>query len=430
MIKSLVVSDKTNQLILFIFLFTTLSGAVRKWVFQGGVVSNAILGIQLIMPLLFLFLPLIKRPNSIGVILRVYIFLLFPMIVNPLNHTYYHGVIGFVLHLGMWIPFFYYFNNRSYLSIDRLIPVFILITIAEISLAMVQYSLPFEHFLNRYANESIINHAASIGDSIRVTGSFSYIGGFGSFMFFASCLIHIMIIRKTNFIITYLVLMLGLMGAFMSGYRAVVGLFVLVVFSAFVFSGKFMRQMISLFKGGVILIFVLFFNSIINDPLGIESRFIRSYDNFTQRVERSTERGEGQSRLSGPINDIINFRGEYWLFGIGLGSTYQGANAIWGESIHLKPYGWYEEEPERILLEGGWILFLIRVILFVVLGYFLNIPLLLKAPLLILIFVYFPIVFNTFNAFYIFLGLSLLDIVYNNLEKKNIKLVEMFTKLS
>ena len=51
-----VIDRRLNNTLLFIFLFTTLSGAVRKWLIHSDTVGNAILLIQILIPFIFLLI--------------------------------------------------------------------------------------------------------------------------------------------------------------------------------------------------------------------------------------------------------------------------------------------------------------------------------------------------------------------------------------
>jgi hypothetical protein len=136
------------------------------------------------------------------------------------------------------------------------------------------------------------------------------------------------------------------------------------------------------------------------------------------RVTGNIASGESSVRTVGVIEEIFNFRGEYPFFGVGLGSTYQGSNKIWGESLFLREYGGYEEELERIVLEGGFLLLAVKLGLYFYLINRLKIPKFNMLLLLILMFVAVPIVFNVFNAFYFYFGILLTDRAYKLVKEK------------
>ena len=134
--------DKKLRLILYIFLFTTLSGAIRKWFVSSAVVSNAILGIQLLIPFSFLFFKNAfnfdyKQQNIFAVLLS-YVFVLFLLAANPLGASLGHGLLGIMVHLGFWIPLFIYLKDREAYAIEKLIPIFIIICFAQVILGSIQ----------------------------------------------------------------------------------------------------------------------------------------------------------------------------------------------------------------------------------------------------------------------------------------------------
>jgi hypothetical protein len=110
------------------------------------------------------------------------------------------------------------------------------------------------------------------------------------------------------------------------------------------------------------------------------------------------------------------FSSENEWFGYGLGCTYQGANEIWGISLGILKYGYFEEELERILIEGGWFLLWLKfsfALLFIFLS---SIPKGLSGLIFLLIFGYFPIVSNIYNSFFFLWGIISLSSQY---EQKN-----------
>ncbi|HMI68088.1 MAG TPA: hypothetical protein VK517_18725, partial [Cyclobacteriaceae bacterium] len=121
--------------------------------------------------------------------------------------------------------------------------------------------------------------------------------------------------------------------------------------------------------------------------------------------------GELEARIVGSLVEVLEFQGEYPVYGIGLGSTYQGAISLFGASDYLKEYGYYESEGGRIVLEGGFILFFLRVILFIVMIRYSYVPPLGKIFLFIL-FINSMIVFNTYLSVFFILGMIFVDRAY------------------
>ncbi|MFT3932741.1 MAG: hypothetical protein QM726_03915 [Chitinophagaceae bacterium] len=185
---------------------------------------------------------------------------------------------------------------------------------------------------------------------------------------------------------------------------------VLLVYSEFGIKslGKLLL-IVSLVGGCIIGVFYFLGSHLVS----VEETVNTSFEKFEKRRTTNKDNGEEGGRIMGTLNDVIFFPGAYPAIGVGLGATYQGAIAKWGTSKYVKEYpSWLEEEPERIVLEGGYLLLFFKIALFVALYKYLGMPGFSKLILFILIFLFVPIVYNTYNATYIFLGLIFLDKTY------------------
>jgi hypothetical protein len=382
--------------------FTTFSGALRKWGLGGSALSNVVLLVQLTLPfmLFFAFKGCKFKPTTIFVLI-IYSLLLFAQAVNPLNLTLYHGIFGILLHLGVWLLLLQYLNNENQFPIERLLPLFIILLGVQISLGIIQYNLPPSHFLNQYANteEKIISE---MGTGVRVTGTFSYLSGYSAFLFGWNLAVWAIFLLRFPAWVGYGGILLGILGALMSGSRASVALaIVLGVIS--LLSNLSGKRLVSRVIGLSIVGFLVL-------GVALQTNFVqRAIDNFMTRVTGNIASGESSVRTVGVIEEVFNFKGQYPFFGVGLGSTYQGSNKIWGESLFLKEYGGYEEELERIVLEGGFLLLAFKLGLILFLINRLKVPKINMFILLILMLISVPIVFNIYNAFYFYFGIILVD---------------------
>ncbi len=425
-IKYKALQSTLTKFTLSLLLFTTFSGTLRKWVFvDNSAVGNIILFMQIVCPFVFvLLLGKIQNPFKRPIFIW-YSFLLILLAFNPMNLTYFHGILGLLLHLGFWVIMGFYIYNPDLFKVEVLIKAGIVLAIIEIVLGYIQYFLSPLHFLNRYADmKQITGGIATVGDGVRVTGTFSYLGGYYSFMMFYSFLIWALLRRNYNGLLLLVLIIGGLVASFMSGSRSVV--FTYIVFSLLMFiqegrSTTLVRRLVLQALGiGIIAISVSFF---LGDRFGVEEKVGISYSNFSGRVQSTRSSGEEESRILEPIKETIFFRGDYPLLGIGLGSTYQGALALFGTSAYLTNYGYYEEEWERIVLEGGFVLFFFKIFLFAFLYRHLVIPKFSKVVLLIYIFIFVPLVFNVYNVVFLFIGIMLLDKSYR-LEKSAVSNAE------
>lgn len=403
--------SKNKIILIIIFAFTTFSGAIRKWLIDSIAVSNIILGLQLLIPYLLLFFKLNTSPFEKNKrIILIYALLLVVLALNPLNKTLFHSVFGFILHFGFWFSIFYYLRDRESFELEKLLNFFILISLIQIALSYVQYSLPPSHFLNKYAlTKQDIGTIASVGDAVRVTGTFSYLSGFAAFMVFYGFLLWTMF--KLNYSLSILVTMifLGLISAMMSGARACMLFYILIVCCSILDYGNKQTLVKSLLKGAFSILVLLLVFVVVGDQFDLVGKFQKSYENFALRVKATQETGEQNSRIAGPLTGVVNFKGEHSLFGTGIGGTYQGATAIWGTSLSVKEFGYYEDEGERIILEGGYLLYFTRILLYILLISQLRINKILLSVLSLFMILYLPLVFDIYNSVYLFLGLALLD---------------------
>ena len=400
---------KFEKIVGLIFILTLITGLLRKWVYVSGLIGNIILGFQLCVPYLLLFSGKnYKKPWSFDLI-GIFSILLIALAINPMNLTFFHGALGFILHYSFWFSLSYYLGNRNKINFRPLIPIFLIGCFIEIILGFIQYQLPANHWLNTYANlDAVGGSVALVGESVRVTGTFSYISGFTAFVSFIILFVWYLFRISYNYSIIAILYLGGLLASFMSGSRQAVGVYLII--SILILYSEFTSRTIVIFLQKLILpaitIFLLFF---IIEKRGFEEKVITAFDNFQERRNVNSESGEENRRLLWDLNDVINFRGNYPIFGVGLGSTYQGATSIFGTSDYVKEYGYSENELPRIVLEGGFILFTFRLLLVIYFMSILNVNIPSKVILGVLIFYFIPVVFNIYNNIFLMIVFMLID---------------------
>ena len=405
-------SNRFNRLFLVLFSFTIVSGALRKWVFVSGSNGNIILLLQLIIPYLTVIyvygIGFIRHKS----ILFIYIAYLFIALFNPLNKTIFHGALGIVLHLSFWWLVYIYYLNREHINLHPVLNIIILFCAAEIALGFIQYQLPDSHVLNKYADLKQLGENSGVslvGDAVRITGTFSYISGYTAFLTFLILFVWALITFHYNVTLTAFLLMGCLVATMMSGSRGAA--LVVLAILAIMFSSEFNKTTIFNFIKKLLspaILFLLIF--LAKGSVGIEDKIVKAFANFDERREQNALSGEQAQRIFGDLQELfIDYRGKYPVMGVGLGSTYQGATAVFGTSDYVKEYGYYEGELPRIVLEGGFILLLFKLILVVWLISWIEVNTFSKIVLFILIFYAIPIVFNTYNSIFLALGLILLD---------------------
>jgi hypothetical protein len=389
-----------------------LSGALRKWVFTSGSIGNFILLVQLLLP----FLISIKH-NGLSMpaknkLFKIYVFFLFISALNPLNLTIFHGLLGIMLHLGFWWLLVYYYENRLFIDISPLIPFMVIFCTIEIVLGFIQYQLPADHILNKYAAIDQLgqgNGIAKVGNAVRITGTFSYISGYTSFLIFANLFLWALIRLNYNKKVCSFLFIGILVVNLMTGSRTSV-LFTIIIYSLIIFS-EFNRE------AGIEFLRSLFFPIIglvllfsISGSSGFVNKIENAYLNFDERRTINSQSGEQNQRILGDFNELfIDYRGKYPLFGVGLGSTYQGATSVFGTSDYVKAYGYYEGELPRIVLEAGFVILIFRILLFLWLLSWLELNKLSKFVCFFSFAYGIGIVFNIYNAIFLALGLIFLD---------------------
>lgn len=406
------ISHEFIKIIIFIFLFTIFSGAIRKWVISNKTIGNGILFMQILVPFSLLFINGGLKNWRIGK--AIFLFLLFILILcvlNPLNLTFYHGVLGLLLHLNFFFIIFFYLNNRLRFQFEIILNVFVFSALAQLALVFLQFSSPADSFINTYADVEAVGGIATVGNSARVSGTFSYISGFTGYLLFHSLLVWAMIKVGYKSIYTLIMLSGGMIACFMSGARSATYLYLIIIAVISIVENRALRAVVLDVKLFLpVAIMMLLF-------LGIgSSKFMKVIDNsfsgFMERRDRGVESGEENQRIFGDIVEVINFRGKYPYYGVGLGSTYQGATKLFGISEYVTDYGFFESEFIRIILEGGLLLFVTRIFLTIYLIRKLFIPPLGKLILCIILIFFFSTVFNTYNAVFAALGIILVDYFY------------------
>lgn len=404
--------EKTTNTYLFIFLFTILSGVLRKWVFTSYSVGNIIFLFQLLVPYLLLLNENFKYnklfENKLIVFFLIYIC---AGAFNPLQKTIFHGLIGIILHFSFWFLAYYYLENRNYLDARKLIFVLVLVAFGEIALGFIQYGLPQKHFLNRYAAEQNVgNIIAEVGTAVRITGTFSYITGFSSYLLFHALFVWGLIIYEYRPAVTLSLLLGGLVACFMNGSRGATYVYILIVLFFLIFEAR--KTNIASFILRLIVPFLVVYMVILaRGQLGVETTVSTAYENFQTRREGLAQAGEEKSRIFWDYYALRDFKGEYPYFGIGIGSTYQGALVLWGASEALQAYGYIESEMERYVVEGGFFLLALRLILTFIFCSRLMVPWQTKWLIGSLAFIA-PITFNIFNIVFFITGVIFLDQAY------------------
>ena len=400
--------NSETRWLLWLFLITALGGALRKWFVSSSALSNIILGVQMVIP----FLMVARRsarsysPFARYQLLAIYFVYLAFHIVYPLQQTIYHGIFGMLIHGGFWLGIFFYLSNRHLFQMEKLMPLIIAVVALEIVLAFIQYQLPQGHFLNKYAREG--QTIAVVGSRVRVTGTFSYLSGYTAFMLFYPLFVWSLVRLRYPQWLVVTAAAFGTIACFMTGSRSALVIFLLlmvpVILREYPLSSLFRlagRLILPAMVAGAVLL--------VAGKIQIAKVAQEAYDNFMQRVEANRRSGEQNARIYTDLWYIQNAHYQYPLTGVGLGSTYQGAVQLFGVSRHVQEFGYAESELSRVLLEGGWIIVLLKLALGLLMARQLAFTGFMRWAVWFTIAFGQPIVFNPHNAAFLMMGIMLAD---------------------
>ncbi len=374
------------------------------------------MGIQLFSPFFFLrtkggMLPFNNK------LFTFYFFYLLLSAINFRNLTIFHGILGIIIHVNLWYLLFYYYYNRHLIRFQPIINLALILCALELILGFIQYGLPPKHFLNAYADAERGGDVAVVVDSVRVTGTFSYLSGYTAFLIFYSFFTWALIKIQYNARITVTLIALGFLASFMSGSRGTTFTYTLFLIYLVVFEFKEVHYH-NIVKSMFMPILLLIMINVITGKLSIVDQIVKAYDNFMVRRENGAASGEEQKRIFWDFEQLYNFEGNYPYYGVGLGSTYQGATQLFGVSPYVIEAGYLETELTRVVVEGGFILLIFRFTLMV----FILIKLSFTKRDKLFLFCFFVFfggyAFNVYNAIFIFLGFVIVDQAFINKDEQ------------
>lgn len=417
--------SREDNIFIFLFIVTTLGGAIRKWFTTNAGLSNSILLLQMLIPFLWV---VFRQPNRVNPfqtfsILGIFFFYLVIEIINPLQHTLFHGVIGILIYGGFWLGLMYYLANRTAFYPQRYGLFIFILAVGEIILAFIQYELPYNHILNTYADIKAVGSIALVGGRVRVTGTFSYLSGYTAFLLFYGFFTWALIRLRLPPWLYLLATAFGVIAGFMTGSRSALLLY--GGFMVLVFLSEFPPQKLWKLLGQLILPGAIIFGVLLvlrGDEF--QDKVTLAYDNFFSRVEENRASGEEQTRLLGDFTQFDFARLENPLFGIGTAATYQGAKQLFGTADAVNRLGYVESEFHKVLAEGGYLLFALKIALATIVCWQLAFKGMTRLFVWVMLVYGAPIVFNPHNASFIMMGIILIDNVLWRQQQ------EMFWQLS
>lgn len=341
-----------------------VEGAIRKWLFPGSqdlvyfakdvVLLGSYLGFLRDLPRLRYRLP--SMPAFAGVLALTMVIGLM-QIFNPALPNLLVGVFGFKAYF-FYVPLLFVvpaaFPNDA--ALYGFLRRYSLISIPVGLLGVLQFFAPSSSILNTYARSSEDAYVATFGSStfVRVTGTFSFITGYTSYLLVMAILILALLgagrWKLRGQWLLFAALGVTLLGMLMTGSRGPV--LMLILISPLYWWLTVIRE-----KGGGAT-----FGRLIL-ALSLVAVFL---SNFGQTAldafyGRALGRSDVPSRITYPLISPFLLMPEAGLLGFGIGATHQTAATL---VPNMVPYSWLrgllvEAESGRIMLELGPLGFLL-----------------------------------------------------------------------
>lgn len=278
-------------------------------------------------------------------------------IFNPNLPNLLVGILGFKAYF-LYAPLLWVVPAAFDTDVElaRFLKRYLVLAIPVGLLALAQFRSPADSALNVYARGAAGVYATTFGTSsqVRVTGTFSYISGYSSYVLAIAILVLAVLAAtrwrlKGNWI-AYGALGLTLLGMLMTGSRGPVFMLVLLLPLYGWLSLARERDQASA-MGRLLLglgLIAMLLNYVGSDAI----------EAFYGRAAGATDLG---SRLATPFLGPMKSLEPAGVAGFGIGATHQTAAAV---TKSLVPYSWMrghmlEDEPGRIMLELGIVGFLL-----------------------------------------------------------------------
>ncbi|HJX28054.1 MAG TPA: hypothetical protein VJ885_09085 [Thermoanaerobaculia bacterium] len=336
-----------------------LEGAIRKWVFPGAqdlvyfakdvFFLGAYLGFLRERRRLRDSLP---RIAGLTALISVAAFYGLLQVLNPLLPNLLVGVLGFKAYF-FYVPLLWVVPATfpSAATMAKFLRRYALIAIPVGLLATAQFFSSPTSVLNTYARpgEGESFYATTFGSSsfVRVTGTFSFISGYTSYLL-ATVILLLGLLGTTRWrfrgnLLLFLALAMTLLGILMTGSR---GPLILLAFVLPFYWWLVIREQ----GGGALFARVLLGMSLVFGIVAYAGE--EAIGAFYGRASISSD---FQGRLATPFLQPFDLLPQAGLFGFGIGASHQTAVAV---TKGLVPYSWtrgivVEGETGRIMLELG-----------------------------------------------------------------------------
>lgn len=345
--------------VIFFYIWILLEGALRKWV-APGLSTPLFFGKYAILAVLaFYFVGNQEKVSRASApYMGIVLFYLFYCLIGQFNMNVTDspvvGLIGLVVHLG-FLPLAVLLPRiiTRMDQIDKIFGTMVWICLPIFILGTIQYFSPPSAFINKYVSEDL--GVATVGEHARITTVFSYLSGHVSLLSIVMPFFFILVTTgfksKQGKAIVIGVFLLGMLNLLMTGSRGPVGFFVIdvVLISLGVgmgFAGNKLNK--SLFTVQLAVIGLMGFGVLTFTESGQES-----LKSFMGRVDQNNDVG---NRVEDALNPF-KFLETSGIIGFGIGTTYE-ANRKYLTGREKMP-GYWEEEAERVVIELGFIGFML-----------------------------------------------------------------------
>jgi hypothetical protein len=290
------------------------------------------------------------RTVRINWIVAIFACFCFLQMLNPRLPNWKVGLYGFASYL-IYIPLMYIVpdllpDERTF---RRFVTLALIVCTVPLALGVVQFNLPPDHLLNRYAwsDQSVATFGSA--DHARVTSTFSYITGYSTFLVALGVflLAAIAVERRTYIAVAkFALLLLTAANLLMTGSRGAVAQFALALpaFLWLAISRTEMNRAKVVIAGAVASVLV---------AAGVLTFFPEAHQAFTERAAAHTS--ENIDRVvqlaSGPM-DSAQQGG--WT-GYGIGATLPGSAFLYGPATSADGPPWVEAELEHVIIETGMV---------------------------------------------------------------------------
>ncbi len=341
-------------LLFWLNLWVVLVGAARKWVLPG---ASDYLFFSIHGAMILFYCGAWRQKNVLAIAPKwfylffavIFFWSILGAILSDVSNIYITllGLMNYLLFAPLAIVASCAFKNSA--GLLEFLKRNLFLAFPILILGFAQYFGPPDSFINKYASDDFI--IALVGDRPRITGTFSYLSGYTTYLQYIFSIYLALAFSKRNSISTFYkwIFVIGLLtNVLMTGARGLMGIMLVstVIFLGILFLSQ-IRNAIKVFvQFGLIMLvcsIAISFNPKVNE----------AYSNFVNKIEKSTDIGRRLSDNFSPFK----FLDQTSVFGYGIGTTYPPAQRFvtsWGNMPRD-----FEDEPERVALEMGLIGYLL-----------------------------------------------------------------------